>query len=99
MLKSYLSSLLTRFPFIGSIALNYLSLGKNCASAISLSNIRNPLPHAKAYSFSQNHCPDTASSAARRIRPAATANPKELGRLPGYILSRRRHEVSRRQKR
>jgi hypothetical protein len=51
--------------FIGSIALDYSSEVKNCASGVFISNISNPLSPAKAYSFTQNHCPDTASSAAR----------------------------------
>ena len=85
--------------FVVTIAPNYSSEVKNCASGVFISNIRNPVPSAKAYSFKQNHCPDTASSAARRIRPAAASSPKGLIRPPCYALSRRRCEVSRRQKR
>jgi len=50
MFRSYLSSLLTKCPFMISIALNYPSEVKNCASHVLLSNIRNPLLLSQAYS-------------------------------------------------
>ncbi|KPZ15273.1 Uncharacterized protein ALO40_05180 [Pseudomonas syringae pv. viburni] len=41
----------------------------------------------------------TQRPATRQIRPVAASHPTGCARPPGYILSRRRHEVSRRQKR
>jgi len=40
-----------------------------------LSNLRNHLSRVAAYSYHQNHCSVTQSTAARPIRPAAAATP------------------------
>jgi hypothetical protein len=62
-------------PFNVSIALNYSSEVKNCASDVFISNIRNPVLCAKAYSFTQNHCPDISvqrgppNQASRGLQP------------------------------
>jgi len=52
-----------------------------------LSNLRNPLPVLRAYSYHQNHCSDKQSSAARPIRPAAVATPT------GDVLTPELHTV------
>src|SRR5476649_494379 len=82
MLRSYRSSLLINQAFVITIAEDYLSRVKNCASDVCLSNLRNPLPVAQAYSYYQNHCSDKQSTTARPIRPAAAATPTgdEIGR-------------------
>jgi len=46
---------------------------KNCASAIYLSNLRNPLSQPVRYLYHQNHCPDISPrrrALGGRLRPA-----------------------------
>jgi len=61
--------------FVLTIAADYLSGVKNCASDVYLSNLRNHLSQPQAYPYHQNHCSVTQSTAARPIRPAAAAAP------------------------
>ena len=65
-----------------TIAADYLSRVKNCASGVYLSNLRNHLSRVAAYSYHQNHCSVTQSTAARPIRPAAAATPTGDGPAP-----------------
>jgi hypothetical protein len=59
--------------FSVSIAANYQSVAKNCASAILMSNLRNPLPALQPYAYTQNHCPDISPvqlALSGQLRPA-----------------------------